>query len=167
MRSIVVLCLSILALLGACASPGDEHLIDDDMDPTTSVSASPSPSNDIDRQLPIRPAMQQSEPGAEAQVRYALGVIDYAKATGDTKALLELSKEGCVPCADAYDAIQAGKSKSIPTEHTLVGSTSIEGDLARVDTTTAKSNRNEVRTWQLQWSNPGWEFGSIVNSNGQ
>ena len=159
MRPLLICIAALFWVFAACASPGEKHLVGDQSTPTNS----PTAKQKTDRDAPARPAMQQSEPGAEAQVRYVLEVIDFAKATGEVDALLELSREGCVPCADAYDSITGGKPEKVVLESVVASSAVFEGDTAQVDTMRMVGTKAHVRTWRLNWDGKVWTFGAIVD----
>ncbi|TXJ04764.1 MAG: hypothetical protein E6Q27_07165 [Aeromicrobium sp.] len=154
---VVTAVLAVLAL-GACAAPGEQHLVDKEKPTSAPTTATPP----VDERAPLRPAMQRSAVGAEAQVRYALEVIEYARATGETDDLLELSREGCIPCADAYDLIRADDVTSIVTETVVSDSTTLEGEFAQTDTVVATGSTDRQRSWRLLWDGEGWEYRSLT-----
>ena len=157
MRKFLIATLLGFVLLGACSSPGEDHLIGDQ----DAAAPSASPSTETDQAAPLRPTMQRSAAGAEAQVRYALEVIDFAKTTGQIEELLELSREGCVPCADALDAVRADRAGDIPKEETVPNAATSEGDSTQVPTLVIVDGDQASRVWRLSWENSSWEFGSI------
>lgn len=146
------------ALLAACGGNGEDHLLGDQADLSVVPSATPGTA----MKPPAPPNAQRSDFGAEAQVRYALDVIDHAVATGDTERLQELSQAGCVPCADVVDLIDAGKPGKIQQESVVRGSTVVEGDASRTTTRTGKGATAKERQWHLVWTGKAWEFGSLV-----
>lgn len=159
MRTLLMPVAVVLMMLAACASPGEEHLVGEQRVPDATVR---TPVEE-QRSAPDRPGMQPFDHSAEGQVRYALAVIEFAKETGEVEALLGLSKEGCVPCADAYDAIKAGEPGSIMPESVIAGSSAAEGNNAQVSTLAGASDNQETRIWRLNWNGKAWEFGSIVS----
>ncbi len=154
---IVTAVLAVLAL-SACTAPGEQHLIDKEKPTKAPATSTPT----VAQRAPLRPAMQRSAVGAEAQVRYALEVIEYARATGNTEDLLGLSREGCIPCADAYDLIRADDVASIATETVVSDSTTLEGEFAQTDTVVAAGSANRPRSWRLLWDGEGWEYRSLT-----
>ena len=158
MRALLVF-VAVAPTLAACASPGEEHLVGEQRTPTSTVR----PTADSQRTAPDRPGMQPFDHSAEGQVRYALALIDFAKETGETQALLGLSKEGCVPCADAYKAIKAGDRGSVMPESVIAGSSVAEGNNAQVSTLAGANDNRETRIWRTKWNGTVWQFGSIVS----
>lgn len=154
---IVTAVLAVLAL-SACTAPGEQHLIDKEKPTKAPATSTPT----VAQRAPLRPAMQRSAAGAEAQVRFALEVIEYARETGETDDLLELSREGCIPCADAFELIRAHEAKSIVTETVVSDSTTMEGEFAQTDTVVTAGSANRKRSWRLLWDGKGWEYRSLT-----
>lgn len=159
MRTLLVPVVAVLTLLAACSSPGEKHLIGDQNVPTATVNTTAP----TDRPAPDRPGMQPFDHSAEGQVRFALATIEYAKETGDTAVLLELSKEGCVPCADAFDAISTDQAATVIPETVIAGSAVAEGDNAQVSTLAGAPDNQETRIWRLKWNGTAWKFGAILS----
>lgn len=148
-----------LLFLGACTSPGEKHLIGEQ----NTATATATPGGEAEEREPLRPPMQQSETGAESQVRYALEVIEFAKKTGNAEVLKELSREGCVPCADAHDLISADRANDVISENIVAGATAIEGATAQVETRATAGSKTRDRVWSLEWNKTAWEFGAVQN----
>ncbi|ROR90135.1 DUF6318 family protein [Nocardioides aurantiacus] len=100
----VVATVTAVMAIGVSAACGGDN-------PAPSAAPSPAPSSasssSVEPTIPPipKPARRPSKAGAAAFVRHWVAVLNYAGATGDTKALRRLSTNDCIKCAALWNGI--------------------------------------------------------------